>query len=103
MLSSTEPSAAGRTSQLRSSRGSARCKIAQTATQQLSFTVTDQGVEKLQTNINPNKATGPDGISPRVLKELAQDIAPILASLYRCSLDTVEVPSDWRESIVTPV
>ena len=36
-----------------------------------SFTATDQGVAKLVTNLSPNKATGPDGISPRVLKELA--------------------------------
>ena len=67
-----------------------------------SVTDTDQGVEKLLTNLYPNKASGLDGISPRVLKELAPDIAPILASFYRCSLDTREVLSDWRDAAVTP-
>lgn len=58
------------------------------------FTVTEHGVEKLLTFLSPNKASGPDGISPRVLKELAPDLAPILASLYRRLLATGEVPSD---------
>ena len=68
-----------------------------------SFTVTEQGVEKLLTNLNPNKASGPDGISLSVLKELAPDIAPILASLYCRPLATGEVPSDWRKATVTTV
>ena len=66
-----------------------------------SFTVTDQVAEKLLTILNPNKAAGLDGISPRVLKELAPDIAPILAPLYRCSLDSGEVPSTKKVSSMT--
>ena len=33
--------------------------------------IIQKGVEKLLTNLNPNKATGPDGLSPRILKELS--------------------------------
>ena len=68
-----------------------------------SFTVTDLEVVKLLSNLNPNKATVPDGISLANFKELVLDIAPILESLNRHLLDRRKVPSDWREATVTPV
>ena len=40
-----------------------------------SITITVQGVDKLLTGLNPNKAQGPDEISPRLLKELHTEIA----------------------------
>jgi hypothetical protein len=40
--------------------------------------ITVSGVEKLLSKLNPTKAAGPDNITPRVLKELAPFIAPIL-------------------------
>jgi hypothetical protein len=38
--------------------------------------ITASGVLKLLRNINPNKATGPDTIPGRLLKELATEITP---------------------------
>ena len=35
-----------------------------------------EGVRKLLTGLNPHKAAGPDSITPRVLKELVDEIAP---------------------------
>ena len=61
------------------------------------------GVEKLLANLKPAKAAGPDGFTPRVLRELAKQIAPILTTIYRSSLKTGVVPSDWKEALVTPV
>ncbi|KAL8574795.1 hypothetical protein ACOMHN_031902 [Nucella lapillus] len=52
------------------------------------ITVTTKGVEKLLENLNPYKAPGPDRISPRILKVLAAEIAPILAIIYTTSLDS---------------
>ena len=49
------------------------------------ITVTYEGIAKLFLNLNPNKAAGPDEIKPRVLKELATEIAPILTTLYNFS------------------
>ena len=46
------------------------------------------GVEKLLKTLNPYKAPGPDGISPRVLRELAAEVAPILTIIYRSTLET---------------
>lgn len=49
------------------------------------------GVEKLM-NLSPVKASGPNGIRPRVLKELAKVVAPILTIIYQRSVETAEVP-----------
>jgi hypothetical protein len=42
-----------------------------------------EGVRKLLTGLNPHKAAGPDSITPRVLKELADEIAPIAQLIYK--------------------
>jgi len=66
------------------------------------ITTTVQGVDKLLTGLNPNKAQGPDEISPRLLKELHTEIAPILTIIFQRSLDTGIVPKDWKHAIITP-
>ena len=42
------------------------------------ITMHPNGVRKLLRNLKPNKATGPDNISPRFLKEMAEPLTPIL-------------------------
>ena len=49
------------------------------------------------------KAAAQDCITPRVLRELAKEIAPILTTIYRSSLKTGVVPIDWREALVITV
>ena len=44
-----------------------------------------------------------DNISPRILEELADEISPLLQLIYTKSLDTGEVPADWRTANVSPV
>ena len=58
------------------------------------ITVTPKGVEGLLKVLNPNKASGQDEISPRLLKELHHEIAPILTKIYKSSLSTGIVPND---------
>ena len=60
-------------------------------------------VYKLLKNLNPNKAAGPDNITPRVLKELATHVAPILTIIFRCSYQTSEVPDIWKSANMCPV
>ena len=67
------------------------------------FHITTPGVEKLLANLDPNKAPGPDGISPRILKTLAPEAAPILSVIYEHSHKTGDVPEDWRTAHVTPI
>ena len=67
------------------------------------ITITDKGVEGLLKGLNPNKASGPDEISPRLLKELHAEIAPILTKIFRSSLSTGIVPDDWKTALLAPV
>ena len=60
-------------------------------------------MKKLLKDLNPNKAPGPDGISPRLLKELSSELAPAFTVLFRSSLTTGVVPADWRTANVSPV
>ncbi|PKU48584.1 rna-directed dna polymerase from mobile element jockey- hypothetical protein [Limosa lapponica baueri] len=46
---------------------------------------------------------GPDGIHPRVLRELAEVIAGPLSIIFERSWRTGEVPEDWRKANVIPV
>ena len=67
------------------------------------ITITNKGVESLLKDLNPNKASGPDEISPRLLKELHHEIAPSFTKTYRSSLSTGTVPNDWKTALVVPV
>ena len=60
------------------------------------FTVTVPGVFKLLSKPNPKKSTGPDELSPLVLKKSASDISVVLTFIYNQSLSSGTVPADWR-------
>ena len=49
------------------------------------------------------KPSGPDGIGPRVYKELALVMSGPLTSLFQLSLDKGIVPSDWKKAVVFPI
>lgn len=65
--------------------------------------VTKPGIIKQLKNINPSKATGPDLIPCRVLKEAADWIAPYLEILYNKSIKTGKEPADWLIGNVIPI
>ena len=67
------------------------------------ITVDPIGVLKLLSNMKIHKASGPDGLSARVLKECSSEIAPILALIYNESLAQGIVPDDWRQANVVPI
>jgi len=46
---------------------------------------------------------GPDGMHPRVMRELADVTAESLSIIFERSWRTGEVPEDWRKGNVTPV
>ena len=62
-----------------------------------------QEINKLLNSLNPNKATGPDDIQARFLKETAEELAPALSTLFQASLDQSKIPNDWRHAKVAPV
>ena len=65
--------------------------------------VSFESVTKLLRKVNPNKASGPDSIPARILKELADEIAPLLTTIFNKSLEQDEVPTDWRKANVTAI
>ena len=65
--------------------------------------VEEMGINKLLANLKPNKASGPDGIPARLIKELSNELSPIFRILFQASLNQGKVPKDWKEANVTPL
>lgn len=65
--------------------------------------ITTEGVEKLLRGLSPGKASGPDEMLARMMKELAEEIAPVLTNIFRQSLATGILPTDWTKAYITPV
>ena len=53
--------------------------------------------------LKTDKASGPDGIPPRFLKEFAEELAPVLCRLFRLILISCTYPSSWKHALVQPV
>ena len=51
-----------------------------------------EGTIKLLNQLNPNKASGPDNISARLLKETSSEIAPAFALIFQASLCQQSMP-----------
>ena len=62
------------------------------------ITITVHGIAKQLSKLNPGKVVGPDTLSSRILKELHNEIAPILADIFNTSLAEGTVPSDWKKT-----
>ncbi|MEW8548097.1 MAG: reverse transcriptase family protein, partial [Candidatus Thiodiazotropha sp.] len=67
------------------------------------FTIGTEGVKKLLEGLNPHKASGPDNIPTRFLKEAASEVAPALSLIFAASLSQGKVPDDWKTADVTPI
>ena len=44
-----------------------------------------------------------DNLTSRILKELHNEIAPILTDIFNSSLSDGTVPKNWKKAYVTPV
>ncbi|KAK3521026.1 hypothetical protein QTP86_000581 [Hemibagrus guttatus] len=49
------------------------------------------------------KAAGPDGISGRVLRACADQLAPVFTEIFNLSLTQSVIPTCFKESIIVPV
>ena len=65
--------------------------------------ICEKGVAKLLCEVDPSKAGGPDELPCRILRELAEDIAPILTDIYTQSLSSRELPSTWKSAYNSPI
>ena len=66
-------------------------------------TVADEGVGKLLQKSNPGKASGPDMLPARFLKECSEELSPILTTIFNKSLQTGTVPGEWKKANVSAV
>ena len=67
------------------------------------FTIGVNGIKKLLGTLKPHKAAGPDKLKPLLLKETRDHIAPILQVIFTKSLETGQLPSDWKTANVVPI
>ena len=67
------------------------------------ITIDQCGVLKLLQQLNPHKASGPDIISTKLLKELATEICPALTLLFQACVSQGLIPAAWKIAHVTPI
>ena len=65
--------------------------------------ITEWEVRKKIRKLRKEAAAGPDEIGPRLLQELEDELARPLTWIFRTSLETGDVPMDWRTANVTPI
>ena len=64
--------------------------------------VTPEMIAKKIKNMKDNKSPGVDGIPPKLLKEIVEQIGTPLAKLFNLSLEEGIVSSEWKEANITP-
>ena len=60
-------------------------------------------VFEVLSSVDPGKASGPDGIPGKVLRECASELSPYLTPIFIASLSQGMVPFAWKLVNVTPV
>ena len=65
--------------------------------------VTSEAVRKKLQELKVDKAQGPDLLPPKVLKELSAELALPLTLLFNTSLETGDLPRDWKTAEVTAI
>ena len=58
---------------------------------------------KVLSTLKVNKSPGPDGIQPKLLRELAKELAPPLKILFEKTLNEGILPRSWKEAEVRPI
>jgi len=67
------------------------------------YTVEIEEVRSLLSKVKLNKSVGPDGISHKIIKELANFLAAPVTSIINSSLHQGTVPDQWKISRITSV
>ena len=60
------------------------------------LTIDEEIIKKRLDNLNVCKSVGPDGVHPRLLKELSNHQCKPLARLFNNSLAVGELPKEWK-------
>ena len=65
--------------------------------------ILESEVKDILMSLDTSKASGPDGISAKMLKENAISIAPSLTKLFQKSFEKGKIPKLWKEANVLPL
>ena len=65
--------------------------------------MTDEKVEKILKTLKTTQPPGPDGLHPRPLVEMANELVETFRELMAKSLDEGALPQCWKEGNITPV
>jgi len=68
-----------------------------------SFEASISEVTTLLNEVDSFTATGPDGIPPKLLKELANKLSHSLTLLFNTSLNQGCLPHDWKIALIIPL
>ena len=60
-------------------------------------------VRKLLSSVNSNKASGPDGIHGKILKNCSESLAYPLSLIFKISYNTGSLPKEWKLANVVPI
>ncbi|KAL0195769.1 hypothetical protein M9458_009341, partial [Cirrhinus mrigala] len=67
------------------------------------FIISEHDVRRAFKRVNTRKAAGPDGISGRILRACADQLAPVFTEIFNLSLSQSVIPTCFKESIIVPV
>ncbi len=67
------------------------------------FTMSEDEVRREPKRVNVRKAAGPDGITGRVVRFCADQLAGLFTSIFNESLATSVVPTSFKKSVIIPV
>ena len=67
------------------------------------FQVSYEQVANGLRTINTRKAPGADGIPPKLLQLVAQEVTPTVHHLFNTSLNTGALPEEWKSAMVTAI
>ena len=69
----------------------------------LQINLTEEEIKKILAKIKIDKSPGPDAIHPRILYELREVICKPPHKIFKTSMETGEIPEEWRHANVTAI
>ena len=63
----------------------------------------EEKVKKKMEKLRKDAAGGADGISPRILVELKEEMALPYSILFKQSMEEKKIPEDWRDADIVPI